>query len=408
MPYEILGGASPGRSVNVLKAKSMSLSTLVYPWLKIWFGWVDHFGLWGVFVLMAMESSIIPVPSEVVLPPAAYWAEQGRMNFTAVILAGTIGSVVGSLGMYGVARHYGQPLVDRWGRYVGLSPSRLHSAEGWVRQYGSGGVLLGRFLPVVRHVISVPAGILKMPLIPFLIASTLGALGWCTILCWCGAWFLGAHPQLLDSPGEMVMAFKQRLHGFLLTLVVLAGLFGLLWALRRHQAQVGNRGGWMGLISQLFGRTDLTKCTPGTPAPDFATETQDGRPVALKDFLGVPLLLYFYPKDGTPGCTQQACALREDFGELSKFGVRIFGVSNQDADSHRKFKAKQGLPFDLLVDPEGKLAAAFGVGSILGFYRRQSVLIGPDQKIVRFYDSVNPTHHSQEVLKDLRALLPSP
>src|SRR3954462_1512350 len=99
---------------------------MIHEWLhelvKIWFGWVETWGYLGVFVLMAMESSIIPVPSEIVMPPAAFWAAQGRMSFAGVVLAGTAGSYVGSILSYGFARWVGTPVIARFGHFVGITP----------------------------------------------------------------------------------------------------------------------------------------------------------------------------------------------------------------------------------------------------------------------------------------------
>src|SRR6478609_11922956 len=121
---------------------------------QIWFQWVDQWGYFGVFVLMAMESSIIPVPSEVVMPPAAFWAAQGRMDFWGVVLAGTLGSYVGSVASYFGAQLIGQPVLKRYGKYVLLPAEKLELAQTWVRQYGVAGIFVARLLPVVRHLIS--------------------------------------------------------------------------------------------------------------------------------------------------------------------------------------------------------------------------------------------------------------
>ena len=99
--------------------------------LRTWFEWVDLWGYTGVFVLMAMESSIIPVPSEVVMPPAAFWAAQGRMSFAGVILVGTAGSYFGSILNYWVSRWVGQAVLEKYGKYFLLPPNKLHLAENW-------------------------------------------------------------------------------------------------------------------------------------------------------------------------------------------------------------------------------------------------------------------------------------
>src|SRR5689334_7476170 len=128
--------------------------------LRTWFQWVEMWGYAGVFILMAMESSIIPVPSEVVLPPAAFWAAQGRMSLAGVILAGTAGSYFGSVLSYWAARWVGQQVLERYGKYFLMPPEKLRMAERWVNQFGFLGIFAARLFPVVRHLISMPAGVL--------------------------------------------------------------------------------------------------------------------------------------------------------------------------------------------------------------------------------------------------------
>jgi peroxiredoxin Q/BCP len=147
----------------------------------------------------------------------------------------------------------------------------------------------------------------------------------------------------------------------------------------------------------------------GDLAPEVTAINQDGMTVRLIDLRGRPVFLYFYPMDNTPGCTAEACAVRDEFAEFRTAGAVVYGVSRQDAASHRKFRDKYQLPFDLLVDRDGALATAFGVPRlpILGIHRRQSVLIGPDGRIARIYRKVSPRAHASEVLRDIRALTPT-
>ena len=145
----------------------------------------------------------------------------------------------------------------------------------------------------------------------------------------------------------------------------------------------------------------------GDLAPEFALKNQAGKPVSLSASMGHPVLIYFYPKDETPGCTEEACTLRDTFVQFQKRGVVIFGVSTQDVESHQKFRAHHQLPFDLLVDPHGEVAAKFGVHMMIpgsDLLERKSVLIGPDGHIFRMYEKVNPSKHAQEILADLNAL----
>ena len=159
--------------------------------MTVWFRFVENYGYWGVFLLMALESSIVPIPSEIVMPPAAYWAAQGRMSFWLVVLAGTGGSLFGSLASYFVSRALGTPFILRYGKFILLPPEKIVAAEAWVNEYGVSGIFFARLLPVVRHLISIPAGILRMPLAPFSAATTAGAFLWCWILSWFGAKIIG-------------------------------------------------------------------------------------------------------------------------------------------------------------------------------------------------------------------------
>ena len=205
---------------------------MLHELLKTWFHWVEAWGYLGVFVLMAMESSIIPVPSEVVIPPAAFWAAQGRMSMAGVILAGTAGGYFGSAVSYLISRAVGLPVVERFGKYVFFGPDKLAQAEAWVSQYGPMGVFFARLLPVVRHLVSIPAGILKMPFAPFSVATVVGAGMWCGVLAWFGQKVLGDEPRLLDSPEEMIKAVKAKIVWIVVGVVVFAVAYGVMMYLR--------------------------------------------------------------------------------------------------------------------------------------------------------------------------------
>jgi membrane protein DedA with SNARE-associated domain len=204
--------------------------------LSVWFHWVDAWGYAGVFILMALESSIIPVPSEVVMPPAAFWAAQGRMNFGLVVLAGTLGSYFGSVANYFVFRWIGLPAAKRYGKYVLISPAKLDTAEQWVRSYGTPGVFIARLLPVIRHLISIPAGILEMPFRAFSFATITGAGIWCLVLAWFGQEVLGARPDLLDSPEAMIAAMKAKLMFFVAGAAFFAVLYVCFIVFKRRAA----------------------------------------------------------------------------------------------------------------------------------------------------------------------------
>ena len=148
----------------------------------------------------------------------------------------------------------------------------------------------------------------------------------------------------------------------------------------------------------------LLGLTPGQTAPDFTAKDQDGKTIMLSQYRGSPVLIYFYPKDDTPGCTKEACTFRDQYSKFQKLGAVILGVSRQDEKSHQAFKTKYHLPFELLIDLDGSIATSFGVGSMpmMSLTKRQSVLIDKDGKVIRFYDSVDPAKHADEVLADLQ------
>ena len=155
--------------------------------IEVWFRWVHDWGYVGVIILMAMESSIFPVPSEVVIPPAAILAAHGgNMTITGVVLAGTFGSWLGSAITYLVARHLGRPFIARYGDYVFLPPKKVARAERFMHHYETGGIFFARLLPVIRHLISIPAGIIKMNFARFSALTIFGSAIWCGILAWLG------------------------------------------------------------------------------------------------------------------------------------------------------------------------------------------------------------------------------
>lgn len=189
--------------------------------LVTWISWVENWGYLGIIVLMAMESSIIPVPSEAVIPPAAFLAAQGRLDFWLVIAAGTFGSYLGSAASYGVALAVGRPLVNRYGRYFFMGEDKLARAEVWLTRYQAGGIFFARLLPVIRHLISIPAGIVRMNFTIFSLMTTVGAAIWCTVLAFLGDRAYRAQPDLLESPEKLEHFIK---HDSMAIVACVAGL----------------------------------------------------------------------------------------------------------------------------------------------------------------------------------------
>jgi membrane protein DedA with SNARE-associated domain len=201
--------------------------------LKIWAGWVLSGGYLGIIVLMAMESSIFPVPSEIVIPPAAFLAAQGKLSFTGVVLAGTLGSYLGATITYWTSRLIGRPLIVRYGRFVFINPKKLEQAEHWLNRYEAGGVFFSRLLPVVRHLISIPAGIVRMDFTVFSFVTIIGSGIWCWILAYLGAKAYRLEPELLSDPEKMVHFIKTQSYWIVLIVVLFAMLYLLTLRLMR-------------------------------------------------------------------------------------------------------------------------------------------------------------------------------
>jgi membrane protein DedA with SNARE-associated domain len=155
-------------------------------------------GYSGILLLMAIESSILPLPSELVMPPAGYLAAKGQMNGVLAVAAGTLGSVIGALVNYGLALFVGEPLLRRYGKYLLISARSLDRTETFFRRHGEISTLIGRLLPVVRHLISIPAGVSRMSLGRFILFTALGAGTWCAILTYLG-WIIGRHGQNVEA-----------------------------------------------------------------------------------------------------------------------------------------------------------------------------------------------------------------
>lgn len=150
----------------------------------------------------------------------------------------------------------------------------------------------------------------------------------------------------------------------------------------------------------------------GILAPDFVLQDENGQERKLVDYQGKPLILYFYPKDDTPGCTTEACNFRDDYSAYESAGVTILGISPDSPKSHKKFKEKYQLPFSLLADEGHQVAAQYGVWgpkkymgkSYEGVYRT-TFIIDSQGRIAHVFENVKPADHSQEILETLKAIL---
>src|SRR5256886_17314614 len=150
----------------------------------------------------------------------------------------------------------------------------------------------------------------------------------------------------------------------------------------------------------------ITSPQAGTTAPDFTAQTTAGKTVHLSDFRGKKLVLYFYPKDDTPGCTGEACGLREEYQKIREQGAEVLGVSVDSTESHQKFTEKFHLPFPLLADTEKTVSKSYGVLNEKGTSsRRVTFLIDEHGKILKTFDPVKPAEHTQEILDALKGKL---
>ncbi len=151
--------------------------------------------------------------------------------------------------------------------------------------------------------------------------------------------------------------------------------------------------------------------TNGQPAPEFTLLDQEGASHSLADYRGRSVLIYFYPKDDTPGCTKEACAIRDSFPDFGRLDAVVLGISPDSVSRHKKFAEKYSLPFTLLADEDKAVAKAYGVWGNKKFMGREfegimrtSFLVAPDGTIAKVYEKVKPELHAAEVLEDLKAL----
>ena len=208
---------------------------MLHHWFAAWMQFVHDQGYLGVFLMMAVESTVFPLPSELVVPPAAYWAAQGTFSFWGVVGAATLGSWFGSSVSYLVARRLGRPLILRYGRYLFVPEKKWLLAEEWINRYSVVGVFFARLLPVVRHLVSLPAGAARMRFGPFTLSTLLGSLTWSWVLARFGQEVLGGDPRLLTDPDALIHVLKAKLIWlvagtlFLLVAYIAVDLLGRRW-----------------------------------------------------------------------------------------------------------------------------------------------------------------------------------
>lgn len=193
--------------------------------VQVWFEWVLVWGYFGVIILMAMGSTPLPVPAEVVVPPAAFLAAQGRLSLTGVILASTLGAYLGAALMYWLSLWLGRPLVVRFGRFILFPPKKLEEAEHWLARYEAGGVFFSRLLPGVRHLISIPAGIVRMNFAVFSVVTLIGSAISCSILAYLGVRAQRAAPDLLKDPDALIQFVRGQSKWLLLAVLAFAALY---------------------------------------------------------------------------------------------------------------------------------------------------------------------------------------
>jgi len=205
--------------------------------IQVWFDWVLTGGYVGIIVLMAMGSTPLPVPAEVVVPPAAFLAAQGRLSLLGVVVASTVGAYLGAAAMYWISLWLGRPLVLRFGRFFFLPPKRLEEAERWLARYEAGGVFFARLLPGVRHLISIPAGIVRMKFSTFSYVTVAGSAISCAILAFVGERAHAAEPELLSDPEGLVRFVRGQSRWIILAVLVFAALYILVLRLTRPQRE---------------------------------------------------------------------------------------------------------------------------------------------------------------------------
>jgi len=214
--------------------------------LSAGFAWVQLHVYLGTFVFMAMESSVLPVPSELVIPPAAYITSSAGGGIAGIILVGTFGSWFGSAVMYWLSRGLGRVCIVAFGKYVMITEEKLRRAEHWLHRYEAGGILFARLLPVIRHLISIPAGIIRMNFAVFSLMTVIGSAIWCTVLAFYGENVLGTyakeHPDWKQDPAGVSHFLQAQSHSLVLGVLILCALYFVFIKLTSKRGAEGVQG----------------------------------------------------------------------------------------------------------------------------------------------------------------------
>ncbi len=192
---------------------------------------VQDWGYLGIFILTLLESTAFPVPSELILIPAGYLAWQGQMNVVLVLLVAMLGGLSGAMLNYAFALWVGRPFLERWGKYLFIEPALLHRTDHFFRHYGAISAFTGRLIPGIRHLISIPAGLARMPLLPFCVFTLLGAGSWAVVLIGLGY-----------TIGNNMPLIKHYLHIITIGVIVLVGAIVVIYYLWRKKVDREDAG----------------------------------------------------------------------------------------------------------------------------------------------------------------------
>ena len=200
----------------MIKELAQELVDLIFDW-----------GYWGIFILMSIESSFLPLPSEIVLIPAGYLASQGQMNISLIVITASAGSLAGAFINYFLALTLGRRVLKRYGKYFFVNEDALTKMDDFFKKHGHISTFIGRLLPVIRHLISIPAGLARMNLVVFSIYTTLGSAIWAFILVMLG-YFIGENQELIN----------EYLHQILIVLVIAIVILSAIYAYYQKRKRI--------------------------------------------------------------------------------------------------------------------------------------------------------------------------